>query len=389
VSAVATPSTTAQSSRRPSEQQEAGPVEDRPAGLVFDRTDELATAAHEQVVFCHDRATGLRAIIAIHDTTLGPALGGTRIHAYASEAEALTDVLRLSQGMTAKSAAAGMELGGGKAVIIGDPATIKSRDLLLAYGRFVDSLGGRYVTAADVGSTADDLDVVAEATRWVVGKNKGGTGDSGYSTAYGVFCAMRAAARHRFGQGGLAGRTVGVEGVGKVGARLVGLLAAAGVERILVSDPDTEATAHLAANLAAVAVVPSVIDADVDVYAPCAMGGTLTAASVAALRAPVVCGAANNQLLTHDVADLLHARGVLWVPDYVANAGGVVQVGGELYGHSHDEVEAGIEAIGHTTDEVLTTAEDLGISSSAAADAVVEARLAARRAELGRQEMGR
>ena len=140
----------------------------------------------------------------------------------------------------------------------------------------------------------------------------------------------------------------------------------------------------LAGNLAAVTVVPSVIDAEVDVYAPCALGGTLTSESVAALRAPVVCGAANNQLLTHDVADLMHARGVLWVPDYVANAGGVVQVGGELYGHSHDEVEARIEAIGHTTDEVLTTAEDLGISTSAAADAVVEARLAARRAELGR-----
>jgi len=362
----------------------AAPTASRPAGLVFDRADELATAAHEQVVFCHDRATGLRAIIAIHDTTLGPALGGTRIHPYTSEAEALTDVLRLSQGMTAKSAAAGMELGGGKAVIIGDPRTVKTRELLLAYGRFVDSLGGRYVTAGDVGSTADDLDVVAEATRWVVGKNNGGTGDSGYSTAYGVFCALRAAARHRFGQGGLAGSSVGVEGVGKVGARLVGLLAAAGVERILVSDPDAAATARLAGNYAAVEVVPSVIDADVDVYAPCALGATLNPDSVAALRARVVCGAANNQLLTHDVADLLHARDVLWVPDYVANAGGVVQVGGELYGHSRETVERGIEAIGHTTDEVLTTAEDLGITTAAAADAVVEARLAARRQEMGR-----
>lgn len=388
MSAVATTTTATSAPAAPE------PPASRPAGLVFDRSDELATAAHEQVVFCHDRASGLRAIIAIHDTTLGPALGGTRIHPYASEAEALTDVLRLSQGMTAKSAAAGMELGGGKAVIIGDPRTIKTRELLLAYGRFVDSLGGRYVTAADVGSTADDLDVVSESTRWVVGKNAGGTGDSGYSTAYGVFCALRAAARHRFGQGGLAGATVGVEGVGKVGARLVGLLAAAGVERILVSDPDTEATARLAGNYAAVEVVASVIDADVDVYAPCALGATLTPGSVTALRARVVCGAANNQLLTHDVADLMHARDVLWVPDYVANAGGVVQVGGELYGHSRETVERGIEAIGHTTDEVLTTAEDLGITTAAAADAVVEARLAAGRAEAatqepGRQEMGR
>ncbi|GAB2978222.1 Glu/Leu/Phe/Val dehydrogenase dimerization domain-containing protein [Nocardioides montaniterrae] len=360
------------------------PEQVRPAGSVFDRRDELASAAHEQVVFCHDRASGLRAIIALHDTTLGPALGGTRIFPYASEADALTDVLRLSQGMTSKSAAAGMELGGGKAVIIGDPAVIKTRELLLAYGRFIDGLGGRYVTAGDVGSTADDLDVVAESTRWVVGKNKGGTGDSGYSTAYGVFCAMRAAAEHRYGEAGLAGRTVGVEGVGKVGARLVGLLAAAGVARIVVSDPNELAVAQLTSTLADVRAVPAAIDQDVDVYAPCALGASLTPDTVANLRADIVCGAANNQLLTHDVDGLLHQRGILWVPDYVANAGGVVQVGGELYGHSRDEVEAKIGAIGATTREILAMAEDLGTTTGAAADAVVEARLAARRAELGR-----
>ena len=362
----------------------ASAAPDRLAGLVFDRTDELGADAHEQVVFCHDRETGLKAIIAIHDTTFGPALGGTRIYPYATEADALTDVLRLSRGMTYKSAAAGMELGGGKAVIIGDPARIKTRELLLAYGRFVDTLGGRYVTAGDVGSTAEDLDVVAEATRHVVGKNTGGSGDSGYSTAYGVFCAMRAAAEHRFGPSGLAGRTVGVEGVGKVGSRLVALLTSAGVERILVADPNQAALDQLTATLDHVTAVPSVLVEDVDVYAPCALGATLTPQSVRDLKAAIVCGAANNQLETAAVADELQARDILWVPDYVANAGGVVQVGGELYGKDHDEVETKIAAIATTTTEIIAMAEQEGVTTRAAADAVVEQRLAARRAELAR-----
>ncbi len=355
----------------------------RPAGQVFDRRDELGTAGHEQIVFCHDRETGLQAIIAIHDTTLGPALGGTRIHAYASEAEALTDVLRLSRGMTYKSAAAGMDLGGGKAVIIGDPASIKTPARLRAYGRFVERLGGLYITAADIGSTADDLDIVRETTSHVVGSHAG-SGDSGFSTAYGVFCAMRAAAEHRFGPAGLAGRTVGVEGVGKVGARLVGLLASAGVGRILVSDPFQAAVDKLTSTLADVEQVPAVIREDLDIYAPCAMGGILTTESVGDLKAEVVCGGANNQLLTHEVGDDLQHRHILWVPDYVANAGGVVQVGGELTGASEDQVHAKIEHIGGTTTEILRHAEELGITTGAAADAVVEARLAARRAELGR-----
>ena len=347
----------------------------RPAGAVFDRDDELNAAGHEQVVFCHDRATGLQAIIAIHDTTLGPALGGTRIYPYPSEAAALTDVLRLSQGMTSKSAAAGMALGGGKAVIIGDPHTVKTRELLLAYGRFVDTLGGRYVTAADIGSTADDLDVIAEVTPYVVGKNKGGTGDSGFSTAYGVFCAMRAAAEHRYGPDGLAGRSVGVEGVGKVGARLVPLLADAGVSKILVSDLDAEALDRVTSTLPDLLVVPSVLTEDIDVYAPCAMGATLTPESVRDLRATIVCGGANNQLATADVAEEIEKQGLLWVPDYVANAGGVVQVGGEYYGLPAEEVSAKVAHIYDTTREILTKAEDLGITTAAAADAVVAMRI--------------
>ncbi|WP_141004807.1 Glu/Leu/Phe/Val dehydrogenase dimerization domain-containing protein [Nocardioides humi] len=345
------------------------------ADLVFDRTDELGTAGHEQVVFCRDEATGLRAIIAIHDTRLGPALGGTRFHPYASEAEALTDVLRLSQGMTHKAAAAGIALGGGKAVIIGDPATVKTPALLAAYGRFVDSLSGRYLTAADVGTTAQDLDVVATATRYVVGST-GGSGDSGFSTAYGVFSAMRATAEHRWGGEGLRGRRVGVEGVGKVGSHLVALLLEEGAE-VVVSDASGDALARLLEQRPRVTIRHSVLDAPVDVYAPCALGATLGPGSVDAIRASIVCGAANNQLLDSSVAPLLHRRGITWVPDYVANAGGLIQVAGEIGDRTADEVRADVAGIAATVRAILARSdEDDRLPSEVAAEIVAE-RLAA------------
>lgn len=343
------------------------------ANLVFDRSDELASAGHEQVVFCQDKASGLRAIIAIHDTTLGPALGGTRMYPYRSEADAVRDVLRLSVGMTFKSAAAGLSLGGGKAVIIGGQE-LKTRELLLAYGRFVSSLGGRYYTAADVGTTAEDLDVIAESTAYVTGTNLRGSGDSGGSTAQGVFCAMRAAAEHAFGAGGLSGRTVGIEGVGKVGSRLAGLLARAGVA-IAVSDPDPAAVQRVTARYPGIRTVPSVIDADVDIYAPCALGGTLTPGSAARLRAAVVCGGANNQLSEYPVAADLMSRGITWVPDYIANAGGVIQVGSELQDATPAQVAEKIAAISGTVSEVLTRAKETGLSTADAAGAVVAERL--------------
>ena len=343
--------------------------------LVFDRTDELSTAGHEQVVFCRDEASGLRAIIALHDTRLGPALGGTRFFPYASESAALTDVLRLSQGMTHKAAAAGLALGGGKAVIIGDPATTRSPELLRAYGRFVDTLSGRYYTAADVGTTAEDLDVVATTTSYVVGTN-GGSGDSGLSTAYGVFSAMRAAAEHRWGAQGLRGRTVGVEGVGKVGARLVALLLDEGA-RVAVADPSADSVARLVGHHPEVTVLPSVREADVDVYAPCALGATLTPATVGALRAQVVCGAANNQLLDSSVAALLHERAITWVPDYVANAGGLIQVGGEIWQRSADEVRADVGRIAETVRTILERSDAGGGLPSEVAGEIVAERLAA------------
>jgi valine dehydrogenase (NAD+) len=351
---------------------------------VFDRADELASAGHEQIVFCRDDETGLRAIISVHDTTLGPALGGTRFYPYGSEAEALTDGLRLSQGMTFKAAAAGMPLGGGKAVIIGDPAIIKTPALLRAYGRFIDTLGGRYISAADVGTTSDDLDVIGETTQHVVGRTvaAGGSGDSGFSTAFGVFSAMRAAAGLTWGDDGLRGRTVGVEGAGKVGVHLIGLLREEGA-RVVVSDPYAPAIDRVRDLYDGVTSAASVIDLPLDVYAPCALGATLTPESVGRLSAELVCGAANNQLLTSEVGEALRLRGITWVPDFVANAGGLIQVGGELRDRTEEEVLADVERIGLTVVEILQSARELGVSSSAAAQAVVRSRLqAARTAEV-------
>ncbi|GAA1522173.1 Glu/Leu/Phe/Val dehydrogenase dimerization domain-containing protein [Nocardioides humi] len=347
----------------------------RPSG-VFDRAE--TGRSHEQVVFCRDESTGLRAIISIHDTTLGPALGGTRFHPYAGEAEALADGLRLAEGMTCKAAAAGLPLGGGKAVVIGDPARDKTPALLRSYGRFVERLGGWYVTAADVGTTAEDLDVIGETTRHVVGRTTaaGGSGDSGPATARGVFEAMRAAAGRLWGSESLAGRRVGVEGVGKVGRHLVGLLLEDGAS-VVVADPSRAATDRIRAlHGRAVAVLPRVRDADVDVYAPCALGATLTAAAVAELRASLVCGAANNQLAVPEVDGALAGRGVTWVPDYVANAGGLVQVGGELLGHTPEQVLRGVRAIGDTTREILEVAGRDGLTTGEAAGRIVRQRLA-------------
>jgi valine dehydrogenase (NAD+) len=347
---------------------------------VFDRHDELSAAGHEQVMFCRDVATGLRAIIGVHDTTGGPALGGTRFYPYSSEADALTDCLRLAQGMTFKAAAADLPLGGGKAVIIGDPAVDKTPALLRAYGRFVERLGGCYVTAADVGTTSDDLDVIGETTRHVVGRNvaAGGSGDSGLSTASGVFHAMRAAAAHVWGGEGLVGRRIGVEGAGKVGLHLVGLLLQEGAS-VVVSDPSERAIQRVRDRYgSAVDVARSVIDAPVDVYAPCALGATLTPSSVTGLRASVVCGAANNQLASSAVDDHLSSRGVTWVPDYVANAGGLIQVGGELRQRTREQVLEDVRRIGATTQKILDAAAGDRIPTGRAAAQLVQLRLSER-----------
>lgn len=335
---------------------------------------------HEQVVFCQDERSGLKAIIAIHSTVLGPALGGTRFYPYRSEQEALTDVLRLAEGMTYKSALAGLDLGGGKAVIIGDPATRKSEALLRAYGRFVASLGGRYITACDVGTFSADMDVVAKECEFVTGRSPqdGGAGDSSILTALGVLEGLLAAAEHRWGQADLSGRRVGVEGVGKVGGRLVEHLLDAGAS-VVVTDVDDAALARVVGRHPSVDVAADrdeLVAADLDVYCPCALGGVVTDELVGVLTAGIVCGAANNQLADGGVGKLLDEAGVLYVPDYVVNSGGLIQVADELSGFDFGRAEGRVRGIRGTTREIFEVADERGISPVEAANALAERRIA-------------
>jgi len=345
------------------------------ASLVFERR-----TGHEQVVFCQDQESGLKAIIAIYSTALGPALGGTRFYPYASEAQALTDVLALSKGMAYKNALAGLDHGGGKAVIIGDPATDKSEALLRAYGRFVQSLNGRYYTACDVGTYVQDMDVVARESAFVTGRSPadGGAGDSSVLTAFGVYQGMRAAAEHRWGGPGLAGRTVGIAGIGKVGRHLVEHMVDEGAS-IVVTDVNEAAVAAIQERfpqVEAVADNDALVRADLDVYAPCALGGALSEDVVQVLRAGVVCGAANNQLATEAVAGQLQAKGVLYCPDYLVNSGGVIQVADELHGFSFERAKNRALGIFDATLRVLRTSDEQGTTPAAAADHLAERRMA-------------
>ena len=339
---------------------------------------------HEQVAFCHDPDTGLRAIIALYSTALGPGLGGTRFYPSASADDALADVLNLSRGMAYKNAVAGLDHGGGKAVIIGDPRRDKTPELLRAYGRFVESLGGRYVTASDVGTYVADMDTVSETTRFATGRSEahGGAGDSSVLTAYGVFQGMRAAAAFRWGSPSLAGRRVGVSGVGKVGRRLVELLQADGAS-VVVCDVSPDA---LAAVLAAYPSVEVAADAatltglPLDVYSPNAMGAALDDDTVERLQAAIVCGAANNQLAVEGPggsADRLEKHGILYAPDFVVNSGGVIQVADELKGFDFERARARTAGIFETTLAVLREASARGVTTSEAANHLAEERIAA------------
>ncbi len=341
--------------------------------------DVFGTGA-EQVVFCSDPASGLRAVIAVHSTALGPALGGTRFHPYASEDDAVADALRLARAMTYKNSLAGLDLGGGKAVVIGDPRTDKTEALLRAYGRFVEALGGRYLSACDVGTTNADLDVVARETRFAHGRSEvhGGCGDSSVLTAFGVFQGMRAAAQHRWGEPTLSGRTVAVAGVGKVGGWLVDRLVADGAD-VLVTDVDPSAVARVLTRhpgVQAVADTAALVRCPADVYAPCALGGALDEATVAVLQAEVVCGGANNQLATAGMADRLAARGILYAPDYLVNAGGVIQVEDERHGFSFARAEAKAAGIFDVALRVFEAAATEGVSPAVAADRLAEERIA-------------
>jgi len=341
--------------------------------------DEIWSHGAEQVALCADPDTGLRAIVAIHSTALGPSLGGTRFWPFASEEEALVDVLRLARGMTYKHAVCGNDLGGGKAVIIGDPRSVRSDELILAYARFVDRLGGRYLTAEDVGTTQVDMDLVRTVTPYVTGVSEelGGSGDPSPATAWGVLNALRAVAERCWGATSLADRHVVVSGVGKVGGDLARQLADEGT-RLTVADARPDRADALAAELGADVVEPERAHlVECDVFSPCALGAVLNEQTIPELRCVAVCGCANNQLATDEDGDRLAARGILYAPDYVVNAGGVINIAEELSGGGYDHARAWkrIETVHDTLARVFALADDHGETPAEAADRLAEQRI--------------
>lgn len=330
---------------------------------------------YEQVVFGHDARSGLRVIVAVYSTARGPALGGTRMHPYATEDEALTDVLRLGKAMAYKAAGANLALGGGKAVIIADPATDKTPELFAAYARVVDGMGGAYITTADVGTTVDDLDQIGRVTRYVTGTSAG-SGDPSPNTAWGVFHGMRAAAERAFGSPSLADRHVVVSGVGKVGAGLARLLSDAGA-RVSVSDIRDDVAREVAGSLGA-AVIPAsgALNATCDIFAPCALGPVVTPVTIDAFRCRAIAGAANNQLASAEMAVGLADRGIVYAPDYIINAGGLINVADELQGYQPQRARDHAEAIAETLREIFALADRDGITAADAADTICAARIA-------------
>lgn len=340
--------------------------------------ETIGSDEHEEILFGQDPVSGLRTIIAIHSTILGPALGGTRFFSYANEDDALVDVIRLSKGMTYKAAVAGLSLGGGKGVIIGDPSRIKSESLLRAYGRVIESLGGRYITAEDVGTTTEDMIMIRRETKHVTGlpTSHGGSGDPSPATARGVLAAMRATAMEAWGTDDLAGRTVAVQGVGKVGGDVVRRLTAVGAKTIITDVNQKAIQAIVESCGSTVVALDEIYDAEADIFAPCAMGASLSEATIPRLRCGLIVGSANNQLATSDDAERLIDRDILYAPDFVVNAGGIINIAEETPGYSEDRAILAVERIYDTLTNVFTTAKDRNIGPSAAANALAEERLA-------------
>lgn len=330
---------------------------------------------HEQVVFCYDKVSDLKAIIAVHDTTLGPALGGTRMWPYKTEEEALIDVMRLSRGMTYKNAAMGLNLGGGKAVIIGDSRKDKSEELFRAFGKFVESLGGRYITAEDVGTNTDDMDIIRGETTHVAGLAST-SGNPSPVTAFGVFRAMAASIKTAFGSDSFKGRTVAVQGVGAVGFSLVERLIEAGA-KVYVTDIYADKVGR--AVEAGATAVPSdkILDQECDVFAPCALGAVINDDSIPRLRCKVVCGAANNQLLEPRHGKALADKGIIYAPDFIANGGGVINVADELHpgGYSESRALARVSRIYDIQMKIFAMAKEKGIETHEAADLYSEERI--------------
>jgi glutamate dehydrogenase/leucine dehydrogenase len=356
-----------------------------------DVTAWMTEHGHEQVVFVSDASVGLRAVIAVHSTALGPSLGGIRFWHYASEDDAVRDVLRLSEAMTLKAAAAGLHQGGGKAVVLwDDPDAARPPDFLRALGRAIHELGGRYLAAEDVGATTSDMDGIATVTPWVTGVSEadGGSGDPSPVTAYGVQCAMRASARERWGDPSLRDRRIVVQGAGHVGSRLARLLVDAGAS-VAVADVDAARVDRLVRELG---VDPIAADGAVlercDILAPCALGGVVNAETVNELRCEIVCGGANNQLASDEMDDALAARSVLYAPDFVVNAGGILNIAEEFTGYSHDRAIASAARIEGTVARVLEIAREQQIPPGRAAIELARARLVEEALPSGRWEPG-
>ncbi|QED37717.1 amino acid dehydrogenase [Antarcticibacterium arcticum] len=350
------------------------------SGPVF---GQLSFNDHEQVVFCNDKDTGLRAIIGIHNTVLGPALGGTRMWNYASEWEALNDVLRLSRGMTYKSAITGLNLGGGKAVLIGDAKTQKTPELMKKFGEFVHSLSGKYITAEDVGMETSDMDIVREVTPYVTGisESKGGAGNPSPITAYGVFMGMKAAAKFKYGSDDLDGKKILVQGIGHVGESLVEHLSNEGAI-VYIADINPSKLEEVSKKYSAKIYTEDVYAANVDIYAPCALGATINDETIERMKAGIIAGAANNQLADENIhGKLLQEKGILYAPDFLINAGGIINVYAELEGYDKAEIMRKTENIYNTTLEILRTAEARNIPTHFAALQIAQQRIDDRKRE--------
>ena len=335
---------------------------------------------HEQIVFCNDNETGLKAIIAIHNTILGPSLGGTRMWNYNNEMEALVDVLRLSRGMTYKSSVAGLNLGGGKAVLIGDPKTLKTEAYLRRFGKFINCLGGKYITAEDVSMNSRDMEIIKMETDYVSGLpvNMGGSGDPSPVTAYGVYVSMKATAKEVYGNDSLSGKKVVVQGLGNVGMHLVEHLHKEGAQ-ITVFDINQERIKMAVDNFKVhVCTVDELFDLDMDIYAPCALGATVNDDSISRLKCKIICGAANNQLADEKIhGEAVMKKGIVYAPDFVVNAGGIINVYYELEGYVRERAMKHAEGIYNTTYNILQIAKSENIPTFAAANRIAENRIAA------------
>ncbi|WP_182199488.1 Leu/Phe/Val dehydrogenase [Paraliobacillus salinarum] len=332
---------------------------------------------YEQLVICQDKPSGLKAIIAIHDTTLGPALGGTRMWNYDSEGEAIEDALRLARGMTYKNAAAGLNLGGGKTVIIGDPKTDKNEAMFRAFGRYIQGLNGRYITAEDVGTTVSDMDIIHEETNYVAGISPafGSSGNPSPVTAYGVYKGIKAAAKEQFGTDFLENKKILIQGIGNVAFTLCEYLHQEGAQ-LIVTDINKDAVKAAVDAYGAKAVDPAdIYDQDCDIYAPCALGATINDATIPRLKAKVIAGAANNQLKDTIHGDMLHERGILYAPDFVINAGGVINIADELNGYNKDRALKKVNMIYDNLLEVFAIAKRDNIPTYVAAERMAEERI--------------